>query len=297
MNDSDYVFLSRIPYRSVGEVTETELDQWFGAGMAVERDDVVEQYRSDNKVVSAVSFKLVTIDSADDNDPRPYAFVLIRGTKTRWDLLANVQIWMPAVLFQVLRTLIPFGHMWTPVGDELIRLLSGFESDSVDKVNFYRHTSGFVQFLKSQPEQYRGVVVNGHSLGGGLSLITAAQTQVQAVALSGINTMLTRKAVDPIVSADDVNRYTFNIIPEGDVIPMIDDRARSFQEIRCKTEHTDYLSCHDFHRSLCEVMYSCGSQGRPVACECVYRYGYPEPMATDNLTLSFAQACGVAEDQ
>ena len=123
-------------------------------------------------------------------------------------------------------------------------------------------------------------------------MITGAQTSTPAVSLSGPNSMLSRKTFDPPVSAEALDKYTFNIIPERDVVPMIDLVAQSWQSIRCETGFTDVIGCHDSTRSLCEVMYTCGSNGRPFLCDCVTVFNYPEPTPKEGVTASFAEVCG-----
>ena len=127
-------------------------------------------------------------------------------------------------------------------------------------------------------------------------MITGAQTGVPAVALSGPNAMLSRKSFDPPISADALDAFTFNIIPERDVVPMIDDPAQNHQSIRCNTDLADVVGCHDSTRSLCEIIYSCGSEGRPIPCACVTTFGYPEPTPVDpSNTQSFADFCANAD--
>jgi putative lipase involved disintegration of autophagic bodies len=75
-------------------------------------------------------------------------------------------------------------------------------------------SGAFVDFLlqqtgKTNDYQYSGVAVTGHSLGGGLSIITGAQKGVPAVALSGPNAMLSRKSFDPVIQAEQLDKKTF----------------------------------------------------------------------------------------
>lgn len=86
------------------------------------------------------------------------------------------------------------------------------------------------------------------SLGGGLSIITGAQAKIPAVGLSGPNTMLTRLSLRPQVEANDLDKYTFNIVPERDVVPMLDDKAQNYQFIRCQAGYTNVIGCHDSTR-------------------------------------------------
>jgi len=152
-------------------------------------------------------------------------------------------------------------------------------------------------------------------------MITGAQTGVPAVALSGPNAMLSRKSFEPQVLKEDLDSKTFNIIPstsieefsahcsgeslsnlsdpvlifahttDRDIVPMIDDRAQNFQEIRCNTATPDVICCHTALRSLCEIIYTCGSGDRPTFCECVTKFGYPEPRPKQGVNRTFAEAC------
>ncbi len=127
-------------------------------------------------------------------------------------------------------------------------------------------------------------------LGGGLALITGAQSDVAAVGLSAPNAMLSRETFDPPLTEEQLNTHTLNIVPVGDLIPKLDDKANLFQNIECRADANDIFGCHSSTRSLCEIMYTCGSAGRPVVCNCTADYDYPEPIPTGNQT-NFTQAC------
>jgi hypothetical protein len=73
---------------------------------------------------------------------------------------------------------------------------------------------------------------------------------------------------------------------------MIDDKAQNYQEIRCLADFQDVIGCHNSVRSLCEILYTCGSGRRPIPCECVEVYGYPEPTPKEpDINITFSQAC------
>lgn len=115
---------------------------------------------------------------------------------------------------QLVRFVLPGGEVWTPIIDRLIYVLSYLQSASIDEVSFYRDTTSFVQYLqKSVPDKYLGLAITGHSLGGGLSMITGAQTGIPAVAISGPNTMLTKRSLIPEVTKEALDSKTFNVIP------------------------------------------------------------------------------------
>jgi lipase ATG15 len=242
-------------------VTKLELDQWFGNGTSIDQDDVVQEFRRIKSTSSAVSFKLITFPNKEP-DTRSFAFILIRGTTNSWDMLTDAQLWSAAALMQQLRALLPLGFLWTPgkcynllrderdlgnlshdinflfhfsVIDYLIVAINKIESESVNKVSFYKDTGtryndfvleliilvfnfpflgAFAKFLLNQTgtgvdDLYSGVAVTGHSLGGGLSIITGAQNGIPAVALSGPNAMLSRKSFDPPIRREELDRKTF----------------------------------------------------------------------------------------
>ena len=127
-----------------------------------------------------------------------------------------------------------------------------------------------------------------HSLGGGLALITGSQAQVPAVGISAPNAKLSRDTfvgkfgTSLPVSIHDLDTYTFNVVPDRDPVPNIDDKARLYQRLNCTASANDIVGCHGIERSICELQYTCGSEAsllkqRPVPCECVMLYDYPSP--------------------
>jgi lipase ATG15 len=169
-----------------------------------------------------------------------------------------------------------------------VNVINTIQSEAVKKVSFYTLTTKFAEELKKD-SAYDSVQVTGHSLGGGLSIITGAQAKIPAIALSGPNALIAGRSFDPPVTPEQLNRYTFNIIPNRDIVPMLDDRADQFQLIRCNAAQNDFVGCHTTTRSLCEIMTTCGSGNRPVFCECVTKFGFDPP--TNDGDEDFATLC------
>lgn len=67
-----------------------------------------------------------------------------------------------------------------------------------------------------------------------------------------------------------------------------------FAVIRCQGEYADVVGCHTALRSLCEIMYTCGSGNRPIICECVYEFDYPEPERVTDQNITFDEACAAS---
>ena len=293
---TDLAFLAAVPYRRKG-VLQQELDSWFVDMGVKDQTATVEKFRQDNDISAKVSFNLVTVPIKDETTGRvdgEFAFVLIRGSIDPWDYIEDFQTWGVTVLYQVLRVLLPFGEVWTPILPYMVRGIATIEGSAMDDLRLYQQTRKFVSFVKQQVSEgvYKGVSVVGHSLGGGLAIINGAQEGVKSFALSAPNTMLTRKSIEPAVSAEALDQYTFNVIPDRDITSMMDDPAKNVQEIRCIAEKSDTVACNHAQRSFCEILYSCGTGPRPVLCDCA-EYGYPLPtVKVELMEESFEEACG-----
>ena len=64
-------------------------------------------------------------------------------------------------------------------------------------------------------------------------MITGAQTEIPAIGLSAPSIMYVRKTFEPEITVDALNKYAFNIVPEGDIMPQIDDLTKHYQSIKC----------------------------------------------------------------
>jgi lipase ATG15 len=281
---ADYAYLAALAYRDP-TITQNELNQWFGDGIALDNQTYVDDYRAGIDDRTAVSYKLITFPAAGN-----LAMVCIRGTTNAWDALTDAQLWAAAAVFQGLRGLLPLGDIWTPILHRMVNIVSWLASESIERVSFYKETTNFVNFLKTT-NLFGNIQVTGHSLGGGLSIITGAQTGIAAVALSGPNAILSRESFNPPVTKEALNTLTFNIVPDRDIVPRLDDIAKLNQHIRCTAPINDFVGCHDGRRSLCEIIFTCGTNLRPALCDCTTEFGYPEPTPKEGVTTTFAEAC------
>mmetsp|Transcript_22322 Transcript_22322/g.48510 ORF Transcript_22322/g.48510 Transcript_22322/m.48510 type:complete len:1008 (+) Transcript_22322:13-3036(+) len=284
---ADYAYMASIAY-TAPESMPSVLDAWFGEDVVFDNTELVEEFRS-GREESAVHFKLLTFPNNPD-----FAVVSIRGTNNGWDMISDAQLWSASVLAQAVRALLPVGEVWDPILVNLVEMIGILQSASLRKVAFYVSTSAFVEWLRDEKKVFPSLRITGHSLGGGLAMISGAQTQTPAVGLSGPNTIITRKTLEPPVTVENLNKYTFNIIPDRDPVPMIDDPAKNVQHIACLAPANNFIDCHTSIRSLCDIQYTCGSGDRPTLCDCALYYGYPEPEAIGDRT--FQEACGVKDE-
>jgi len=293
---ADYSFLASLAYAS-DNITQRELDQWFNDSemSAVFDHTAVSTFRQSDITtgVTPVVYRLIKFPSEKE------AIVVIRGSTDPVDFMVDGQLWMGAALFQALRFIMPAGDIWTPIMHLLIQAINLLESESIRKISFYKETTRFIEWLQNSGE-YNNIQATGHSLGGGLAMISGAQTGVAGIGISAPNTKLSRMAFD--ITIDDLNTKTFNVVPERDVVPMVDDLAQNYQKIRCTANSghffEDTVECHGTgERTLCEFLYTCGTQNRPALCECVYKYGYPKPKPKEGFeNLDFDEQCCAADN-
>eukprot|EP00536_Pseudo-nitzschia_multiseries_P010772 jgi/Psemu1/307572/fgenesh1_kg.340_\ len=284
---ADYAFLSDMAYRNRTVVDES-LSIWFGKSTenVTNEFDYVQAFRADHGLGKDFHgrFSLFRVET----EIGTVGVVSQRGTSGTFDYLVDLRLWLTASLVQVLRSAVPFGTMFNQVYPHLIKMTSSLRTRPED-VALYRKTTDFVKQLQNDPA-YESLTLTGHSLGGGVAMISGAQTNTNAIAISGPNAKLSRMTFHPPLTVDALNKYTMNVIPERDAVPQVDDVAENYQNIRCTSTSPNPISCHFAVRTLCELLYTCGSGDRPVICECNRHFQYEEPLGRGNKT-SFAEEC------
>jgi hypothetical protein len=298
---ADFAFLSNVAYLD-DNAANIAIDEWFSSdsveNLSQDVTDFSTKYQAEFGQ-SPVKYKLF------DFPDTKLKIVAIRGTSNPWDALTDAQLWSSAALSQYIRSILPLGELWTPILPFLVKAISVIEDKALRDVSYYRETTAFVESLKKQDVD---VQITGHckykflpfhsaslvgrriltsmrfvphcfhvALGGGLAMITGAQTQIPSVGLSGPNNLISRNTFYPPITSTNLNKYTFNIVPDRDPVPRIDDLSQNYQRIRCKASANKPVDCHFGKRSLCEILFTCGSLGRPVPCFCVNDYEYALP--------------------
>ena len=162
--------------------------------------------------------------------------------------------------------------------DEIVQAINTLQSGSLQRIAYYKATTAFANDLKDA-NAYQSLQLTGHSLGGGLAIISGAQTSLPAVALSGPNARISGSSFTPKVTHEQLDKYTFNIVPAMDPVARFDDIATQYQNIRCLADPSQFMESHYAERSLCEILYTCGSGDRPLYCKCVTDLKYPKPLS------------------
>lgn len=159
---TDFTFVAAMAYESNDTIRQEYYNTWFGDGVAIDHPDIVSEFRTTtNRALSPVSYNLATFPNVT-SDGKPFAVVSIRGSATSWDWLTNAQLWSAALGMQFLQSFLPFGFVWRPIMDELVKAISIVESESLRRVSYYVETTDFVEWLQASGN-YSDIKVTGTS--------------------------------------------------------------------------------------------------------------------------------------
>lgn len=102
-------------------------------------------------------------------------------------------------------------------------------------------------------------------------------TKLPNIAFSGPNAGISGLSYG--IEDETFDRFSINIIPERDIVPMVDDPPLVSEKIRCIAKPEEgVVTCHSILRTACELMIACGSRDRPAFQGCE-QYGYEAPLA------------------
>ena len=105
------------------------------------------------------------------------------------DVLKFHEIYSNIITIKQVRFVMPMGSLWTPIYHHLVYLVKVVESMYVREVSTYTFTTPFVEDVINgwDNNPYKTIRITGHSLGGGIAIITGAQTGMSTIAVSAPN--------------------------------------------------------------------------------------------------------------
>lgn len=193
--------------------------------------------------------------------------VVIRGTKSGADALADALLWGDAALLQAAKHVLAPVFAWSSQQSDqwLVSqgaagkswMTRGIRDEALNPDTFYMPIVRQVRDLA----QRRAVVVTGHSLGGGVSGIVAAVAKVPGVAFSGpgvalLADMLSSETGTPI-TASDIDRWVRNVVPLRDPVPWVGGQSTGTYHIRCPARLPVAPTCHSIGRTIETIRAGC----------------------------------------
>lgn len=180
---ADYAFLATLIYQAPDTIQDA-LDGWFGPGIATLDEQYVAEYRENVPGGSAdVDYGVVSFGKTPDRPP--VVVVIVRGSTSPWEWLTNFQLWAAVGFMQVVTYILPLGEIFYPILPGLLNAMKFVQSYSLQQVALYKQTTGLVNFIRNDFGFNGTMFITGQSLGGGIALITGAQTSIPAIAISG----------------------------------------------------------------------------------------------------------------
>jgi len=214
---ADYAFLATLIYQAP-ETLQGTLDEWFGPGVGTIESNMTSSFRqSIPGGTNAVNYNIVSFSNG-------MYVVLVRGSTTAWEWMTDAQLWAAIALTQVFQFFLPAGEIFDPILDGVMKAMAWVESQRLKEIALYTQTTQLVQFMRDYVGISGPIHITGQSLGGGIALITGAQANIPAIAISGPNNVFSRLTYDPPLDLDKIDATLFNVIPDRDLVPRVRHR-------------------------------------------------------------------------
>ncbi|GET92202.1 hypothetical protein, conserved [Leishmania tarentolae] len=216
------------------------------------------------------------------SEKRNTSVITVRGTDlfSFTDFLFNTNVFFEVVLYQLMTALIP-GTVVVPK-DLIVDLLrtASLPADSYGDVyetwkeltmsgnhsmrrcqqnnfrrDFFADLYNHIAYVGSRPTHPRHLLLTGHSLGGAVAAIVAAQMRVKAVAFSAPGIALARKKFNlPLRS---INENIMTVVSSNDVVPAVGEHGGELHHIECLAATREL--CHAMEFMIGSLWRSCST--------------------------------------
>ncbi|KAJ3375811.1 hypothetical protein GGF31_003016 [Allomyces arbusculus] len=179
--------------------------------------------------------------------------VAIRGTSTLEDVLEDARLWSTPLLLQGSSYFGTFFVLWPRTAmAAVVRVVAQYLAFSR-----FLYSVEVEAYTRTLVQSGQKVLVTGHSLGGGLAQVVGSRVQVPAVAISGPGLGMSYLAYDTTVEA--IAKWTVNVVPFSDPVPMADDQVAAQIHIPCHQAIPS--NCHSIKNTLQTIEDMCAGIG------------------------------------
>merc|ERR1719242_423467 len=210
----------------------------------------------------------------------PIDIIAIRGTSDTAEMIQDVSLFVEVALYEFLQCIVPFLNAFPISFTRQILYYSAYSEGILNpdaRAEFddpvYDYAQAYMARLESdctfdelndtEIENWKGptsMYFVGHSLGGGISQIVAAnlyedhenlnlKSNIQSYGVCSPGTLMSSAKFGFSVTALDVTASS--LLPRRDVISMVDEHGGSVQYTECDAD--EFASCHYLESVLCEL--------------------------------------------
>ncbi|KAJ3274950.1 hypothetical protein HDV01_001814 [Terramyces sp. JEL0728] len=171
------------------------------------------------------------------NSPGNFTVVAVKGTDSVSDGLQDLYLYSSSALLAISSYFGTFLQLWPVRSIALV----------VNQISLIGRSGSYLSYWQMVGDQVndlieakRAVAVTGHSLGGAISGIIAAKYGIRGIAFSSPG--LGYQSVNYGFQVEDLMANFLNIVPDHDIVPMIDVQYGFIQKIPCNSSQP--ISCH-----------------------------------------------------
>lgn len=102
------------------------------------------------------------------------------------DWLVNAQLWLSVGVMEYFLDFLPPGIFFHSILDEILKAMGILENKRLKDLMMNRHISTLIEYMRNDGG-FDGskISLTGHSMGGGVALVSGAQTNTPAISVSG----------------------------------------------------------------------------------------------------------------